>query len=69
VRFEWDAEKDRANRSKHGGIAFSSAALVFDDPGVVLRKDRIAAGEQRWHAIGAAEKALLLVVHVYRGKG
>lgn len=66
VRFEWDAEKDAANQDKHGGIAFSTAALVFDDPGVTFRKDRIIEGEQRWHAIGAAEKALLLVVHVYR---
>jgi len=24
------------------------------------------AGEQRWHAIGAVEGAMLLVVHVYR---
>lgn len=26
-------------------------------------------GEQRWHAIGAGEQAVLLVVHVYREKG
>jgi uncharacterized DUF497 family protein len=32
----------------------------------VFRKDRVVDGEQRWHAIGAARKALLLVVHVYR---
>jgi uncharacterized DUF497 family protein len=34
--------------------------------GVLFRKDRIVDGEQRRHAIGAATKALLLVVHVYR---
>jgi uncharacterized DUF497 family protein len=66
MRFEWDPEKDAANQIKHGSIAFSSAALVFNDPCVMLRKDRVIDGEQRWHAIGAAEKALLLVVHVYR---
>jgi uncharacterized DUF497 family protein len=32
MRFEWDSEKDRINQRKHGGIAFESAALVFDDP-------------------------------------
>ena len=32
----------------------------------MFRKDRIVAGEQRWHAIGAVQGALLLVVHVYR---
>jgi hypothetical protein len=66
MRFEWDREKNRINQKKHGGIAFESAALVFDDPHVILRKDRIVTGEQRWHAIGAAAGAVLLVVHVYR---
>jgi uncharacterized DUF497 family protein len=66
MRFEWDSEKDRINQKKHGGVAFESAALVFDDPGVIFRKDRIVDGEQRWHAIGAAEGAVLLVVHAYR---
>jgi uncharacterized DUF497 family protein len=58
MRFEWDEEKDAANQRRHGGIAFASAALVFNDPGTIFRKDRIVDGEQRWHAIG--------VVHVYR---
>lgn len=66
MRFEWDADKNAANQKKHTGIAFASAALVFDDPGILLHKDRIVEGEQRWHTIGAAQKALLLVVHVYR---
>ena len=39
---------------------------MFDDPDVVFRKDRVVDGEQRWHAIGAVQKALLLVVHVNR---
>jgi len=51
MRFEWDAEKN---------------ARVFDDPHTMFRKDRVVAGEQRWHAIGLAADALLLVVHVYR---
>ena len=66
MRFEWDSEKDRINRKKHGGIAFESAALVFNDPHVIFCKDRIVAGEQRWHAIGVAAEAVLLVVHAYR---
>src|ERR1039457_4865964 len=66
MRFEWDSEKDRINQRKHGGIAFESAALVFDDPHVIFCKDRIVDGEQLWHAIGAAEGAVLLVVHAYR---
>jgi uncharacterized protein len=66
MRFEWDSEKDKINRKKHGGLGFKSAALVFNDPCAIFRKDRIVEGEQRWHAMGAAEGAVLLVVHVYR---
>jgi uncharacterized DUF497 family protein len=65
MRFELGGEKNRINQRKHGGIAFESAALVFNDPHVVFRKDRVVTGEQRWHAIGIAEGAVLLVVHVY----
>jgi uncharacterized protein len=66
MRFEWDVDKNRTHRPKHDGLAFESAALVFNDPNTIFRKDRVVAGEQRWHAIGAATGAVLLVVHVYR---
>jgi uncharacterized DUF497 family protein len=65
MRFEWDDQKNRVNQQKHS-ISFETAALVFNDFHVTLRKDRIVDGEQRWHAIGAVEKAVLLIVHVYR---
>src|SRR5713226_2813945 len=65
MRLEWDDRKSRVNLRKHR-ITFESAALVFDDPCVMFRKDRIVDGEQRWHAIGAVEGAVLLVVHIYR---
>jgi uncharacterized DUF497 family protein len=66
VRFEWDAEKNRSNQKKHAGIDFETASRVFADPRLMLRKDRVIDGEQRWHGIGAVRKAVLLVVHVYR---
>jgi hypothetical protein len=66
MRFEWDDEKNRINQRKHGGLAFETAALVFNDPLVIFRKDRIVEGEQRWHAIGSALDPVLLVVHVCR---
>jgi uncharacterized protein len=66
MRFGWDREKNRVSQKKHGGIAFESAAMVFDDPHVLFRRDRIVDGEQRRHAIGAAQGAVLLVVHVHR---
>jgi len=66
MRFEWDAGKSRINRTKHNGLDFGTAARVFNDPSVVLIRDRIVEGEQRWHAIGAVSAALLLVAHAYR---
>src|SRR5271165_6128456 len=66
MRFEWDAEKNRSNQKKHAGIDFETASRVFADPRLMLRKDRLVDGEQRWHGIGAVRKAVLLVVHAYR---
>jgi uncharacterized DUF497 family protein len=66
MRFEWDSKKNRINRTKHNGLDFETAARIFDDPNVVLTRDRVVGSEQRWHAIGAVSAALLLVVHVYR---
>jgi uncharacterized protein len=68
LRFEWDAEKNRVNRAKHG-IDFRTAARVFADPDMVLGEDRTDdGGEQRWHALGLAGgvEPLVVVVHVYR---
>ncbi len=44
MRFEWDGEKNRINQQKHG-LAFKSAALVFNDPDTVFCRDRIVAGD------------------------
>jgi len=65
MRFEWDEHTNDLNRRKHAGIDFELAARVFADPFLMLRKDRVVEGEQRWHAIGAVQRAVLLVVHVY----
>jgi uncharacterized DUF497 family protein len=73
MRYEWDEAKNLRNQRKHDGISFELAALVFEDEGCLVSADRIdvKTGEQRWHAIGAAQVepgagAVLLVVHVYR---
>jgi uncharacterized protein len=76
VRFEWDENKNSKNIEKHGGLDFDTASGVFNDPNLVIVKDRLdpSSGEQRFHAIGAAsidegeDIVLLLVVHVYRNK-
>jgi len=66
MRFEWDEGKNQINQSKHDGLDFRAAARVFNDAKIVVAKDRIVEGEQRWHAIGAVSEALLFVVHTYR---
>ena len=70
MQYEWDEDKNRLNQRKHG-ISFEMAVLAFEDEHCLVRLDRIdEAGEQRWHAIGAARiepdaAVVLLVVHVY----
>ena len=63
MRFEWDLEKNRRNQAKHDGLDFETAARVFNDRNLILAKDRVVEGEQRWHAIGSVSGAVLLVVH------
>ena len=67
MRFEWDAAKNLSNRKKHR-VDFETASRVFADYNLLLRKDRVVEGEQRWHGIGAVGKAVLLVVHVQVGE-
>src|SRR5271165_594123 len=47
-------------------VDFETASRMFADPCLMLNEDRVLDVEQRWHAIGAVWKAVLLVVHVYR---
>jgi uncharacterized DUF497 family protein len=72
MRYEWDHRKNRENQSKHEGISFELATLVFEDENCLIEKDRVdESGEQRWHALGAvslepASVLILLVAHVLR---
>lgn len=61
--FEWNERKAKVNLRKHG-ISFETATLIFDDPNLVMIKDRVVDGEQRWQALGSARgEAIFLVVH------
>ena len=68
TRFEWDDEKNRINKRKHGSLEFETAALVFNDPLTLFRKDPVVAREWRWHAIGSSLGVMLLIVPVYRAE-
>jgi len=63
MRFEWDPNKSRANRRKHG-VSFETASLVFDDPNHLSVQDRFEEGEERWQTLGLAGGiAILIVAH------
>jgi uncharacterized DUF497 family protein len=69
ILFEWDAEKAKSNRRKHG-IAFDDAMQVFDDPFAVAAPERIEHGELRWQTIGiVAGVVIVLVAHTVREEG
>jgi hypothetical protein len=68
LKFEWDSAKNRSNQKKHR-VDFETAQLVFEDPMCITFVERIVDWEQRWHAIGSVEGAIILVVvHTYREK-
>jgi uncharacterized DUF497 family protein len=70
MRFVWDENKSRTNLSKHG-IAFATAAKVFDDPRALSFPERLVEGEQRWKSIGWAGgvPVILSVAHTISDDG
>ena len=61
LRWEWDSNKNEANRRKHG-LSFQTAILVFDDPLAVTHSDPYPY-EQRWRTAGMVGTTILVVVH------
>jgi uncharacterized DUF497 family protein len=70
VRFEWDEEKARSNRRKHG-VSFEEAKTVFDDSlAAIFDDEQHSAGEQREIIIGySGQSRLLLVFFTERPQG
>ena len=62
MTFEWDENKNRANKQKHG-ITFRVAARVFSDKKRIERYDapHSSAGEDRWNVIGMVDRVLFVV--------
>jgi uncharacterized DUF497 family protein len=61
--FEWDPNKARLNRRKHG-VTFEQAATVFRDQRAVTVFDDAHSGkEDRWITMGLSAAGGLLVVH------
>lgn len=67
MTFEWDENKNRINKRKHG-ISFEEAKSVFfDDEALVIDDPDHSLEEDRFVIIGLSSKANLLVVcHCYR---
>lgn len=70
MRFEWDEEKAKSNRRKHG-VSFEEAKTVFDDPlAAIFDDEQHSSGEQREIIIGhSGEERLLLVFFTERPHG
>ena len=69
-RFEWDEQKARANRRKHG-VDFADATAVFEDErGVTIRDELSAVDEPRFVTLGRDSLGRVLVVaYTWRGPG
>ncbi len=66
TRFEWDNEKDRANRRKHG-VAFATAQYAFADPHRVIAEDiSHSRTEKRYYCFGKSAEGILTVRFTYR---
>jgi uncharacterized DUF497 family protein len=70
VRFDWDPDKARGNRIKHG-VSFKEAIAVFDDPfaWVTEDPDNSTPHELRECRIGEADVGVLFVVYTIRRPG
>ena len=64
-RFEWDEEKDRTNRAKHG-IGFEEAEVIFAGPVLTAPDDRQDYGEERFISTGQLGSLVVVVVHTSR---
>lgn len=66
LEFEWDDEKEKRNRAKHG-VSFEEAKAVFRDIArIEAIDDRIDYGEERIIAIGLSGVSVLTIVYVFR---
>jgi uncharacterized protein len=58
-------DKAAANRAKHG-ISFELAKLVFDEPLVAIKEDRVEGGEYRYQPVGMiGGTTVIAVAHGY----
>jgi len=68
LKFEWDANKARTNRAKHG-ISFEEYSSIFGDPlSLTIPDPAHSQVEDRFVTISLSHRGkLLVVVHTERG--
>jgi len=64
VRVEWDPEKDRANRAKHG-LSFEEVQVLFDGKAdcLLIYDEAHSDEEDRFLAIGQIRSGVVVVAH------
>ena len=67
TRFEWDPEKDRANRAKHG-LSFQDASELFSRGVDCLEiyDEAHSIHEDRFIAVGPIRRGVIVVVYTER---
>ena len=66
--FEWDDEKNRRNRAKHG-VSFEDAKAVFSDLFMMENfDDRFGYNEERVVSVGMTSRGLLTVANTQRNQ-
>jgi len=66
ITFEWDPNKNAANRAKHG-IDFETACLIWEGP-TLTKPDERDYGEVRFIAVGEIDSRAVVVVFTWRGE-
>jgi uncharacterized DUF497 family protein len=68
VRFEWDADKARANLDKHL-VGFELAQEAFYDPcRIIVRDGAHSESEERFYCLGWVDGDVLTVRFTHRGQ-
>jgi uncharacterized DUF497 family protein len=66
MTFEWDEEKNQANRVKHG-LDFADAAGVFSGPTLTFADLRHSSDEARYLTLGMLAGRMVIIAHTQRG--
>lgn len=67
MNFEWDDQKDKLNRQKHG-VSFYGAQQTFLDPNRIIAEDvEHSHNEPRYYCFGKVGDGIMTVRFTYRG--